>query len=65
MVTTKEKTGVTMMVEILLRIPFYAGYEAGAEDAGSGELLAEAEALQRRSTTSTARQGGLLPWTSW
>jgi hypothetical protein len=23
-----------------------AGYEAGAEDAGSGELLAEAEALQ-------------------
>jgi len=25
---------------------FNAGYEVGAEDAGSGELLAEAEALQ-------------------
>ncbi len=34
-------------VEILRRIAFVAGYEAGTEDAGSGELLAEAEALQK------------------
>jgi len=30
----------------LLRMAFNAGYETGAEDAGSGELLAEAQALQ-------------------
>jgi hypothetical protein len=33
-------------VEILLRMAFDSGYEAGAEDAGSSELLGEAEALQ-------------------
>ncbi len=31
-----------MPVEILLRIAFDSGYEVGAEDAGSGELLVEA-----------------------
>ncbi|MGA2258574.1 MAG: hypothetical protein ABSG53_28245 [Thermoguttaceae bacterium] len=31
---------------ILLRMAFAVGYEAGAEDAGSGELLVEAQALQ-------------------
>ncbi|MEI8371524.1 MAG: hypothetical protein WCJ35_01685 [Planctomycetota bacterium] len=33
-------------MEILLHTAFNTGYEAGAEDAGSGELLAEAQALQ-------------------
>ena len=33
-------------MEILLRMASNAGYEAGAEDAGSGELLEEALALQ-------------------
>jgi hypothetical protein len=42
----KERTGVTMPVDILLGMAFQSGYEAGAEDAGSGELLAEADALQ-------------------
>jgi hypothetical protein len=37
---------------------FDAGYEAAADHATCGELLAEAQALQRRSTTWTARQGG-------
>lgn len=42
----KERTGVTMPIELLLGMAFKTGYEAGAEDAGSGELLAEAQALQ-------------------
>jgi hypothetical protein len=42
----KERTRVTMPVDILLQMAFNDGYEAGAEDAGSGKLLAEAEALQ-------------------
>jgi hypothetical protein len=42
----KRRTGVTMPKHLLLKMAFDAGYEAGAEDAGSGELLAEAEALQ-------------------
>ena len=33
-------------MEILLRMAFNAGYEAGAEDASSDELPAEAEVLQ-------------------
>ena len=41
----KDRTGVTMPVEVLLQMAFNAGYEAGAEDAASGELLAEAETL--------------------
>lgn len=35
-----------MPVDILLGMAFKSGYEAGVEDAGSGELLAEATALQ-------------------
>ena len=30
----------------MLRMAFDSGYEAGEEEAGSGELLAEAQALQ-------------------
>jgi hypothetical protein len=33
-------------MDITLRMAFDAGYEAGAEEAGSGELLAESQALQ-------------------
>ena len=39
--------------------------EAGAGFAPSGELRAEAEALQWRSRTWTARQSGLLRSTTW
>jgi hypothetical protein len=42
----KRRTGVSMPKPLLLKMAFDSGYEAGAEDAGSGELLAEAEALQ-------------------
>jgi len=35
-----------MPVDLLLSSAFDAGYEAGAEDATCGELLAEAQALQ-------------------
>ena len=42
----KRRTGVTMPKHLLLKMAFDSGYEAGAEDAGSGELLAEAHALQ-------------------
>lgn len=42
----RERTGVAMPVDLLLGMAFRTGYEAGAEDAGSGELLAEAQALQ-------------------
>jgi len=61
----KRRTGVTMPVDLLLQMAFDSGYDADAEDAGSGELLAEAQALQSRSATWTARQGGPLPWTTW
>ena len=33
--------------------------------AGCGELLAEAQALQNPSSTSTPSDGGQLPWTTW
>ena len=42
----KRRTGVTMPKHLLLKMAFDSGYEAGAQDAGSGELLAEAKALQ-------------------
>jgi hypothetical protein len=42
----KRRTGVSMPKHLLLKMAFDAGYEAGAEDAGSGELLAETHALQ-------------------
>jgi hypothetical protein len=42
----KARTGVTVPVELLLRMAFDADYEAGAKDAPSGELLDEAQALQ-------------------
>ena len=42
----KRRTGVTMPKHLLLKMAFDSGYEAGAEDAGSGELLAESQALQ-------------------
>jgi hypothetical protein len=35
-----------MPKHLLLKMAFDSGYEAGAEDAGSGELMEEAEALQ-------------------
>jgi hypothetical protein len=35
-----------MPVNLLLGMAFRTGYEAGAEDAGSGALLAKVEALQ-------------------
>jgi hypothetical protein len=38
----KRRTGVTMPKHLLLMMAFDSGYEAGAEDAGSGELLVEA-----------------------
>jgi hypothetical protein len=38
---SKRRTGVTMPKHLLLKMAFDAGYEAGAEDAGSGELLVE------------------------
>ena len=59
----KRRTGVTMPKHLLLKMAFDAGYEAGAEDAGSGELLTEVKALQWRSATWTPRQGGVLRWT--
>jgi hypothetical protein len=37
----KRCTGVTMPKPLLLKMAFDTGYEAGAEDAGSGELLVE------------------------
>ena len=37
----KRRTGVTMPKPLLLKMAFDANYEAGAEDAGSGELLVE------------------------
>ena len=37
----KRRTGVTMPKHLLLKMAFDSGYEAGAEDAGSGELLVE------------------------
>ncbi len=37
----KRRTGVSMPKHLLLKMAFDAGYEAGAEDAGSGELLVE------------------------
>ena len=40
----KRRTGVTMPKHLLLKMAFDSGYEAGAEDAGSGELLVEAQA---------------------
>jgi hypothetical protein len=42
----KRRTGVSMPKPLLLKMAFDSGYEAGAEDAGGGELLVEAEALQ-------------------
>ena len=41
LVGTKERTGVTMPKYLVLKMAFDSGYEAGAEDAGSGELLVE------------------------
>ena len=46
-----NRTGLTMPFYLMLRMAFDASYEAGAEDAGSGELLVEMQALQCRSTT--------------
>jgi len=40
----KRRTGVSMPKHLLLKMAFDSGYEAGAEDAGSGELLVEAQA---------------------
>ena len=37
----KRRTGVTMPKHLLLKMAFDSGYEAGAADAGSGELLVE------------------------
>ncbi len=37
----KRRTGVSMPKHLLLKMAFDAGYEAGAEDVGSGELLVE------------------------
>ena len=37
-----RRTGVSMPKHLLLKMAFAAGYEAGVEDAGSGELLVEA-----------------------
>jgi hypothetical protein len=37
----KRRTGVSMPKHLLLKMAFDSGYEAGAEDAGSGELLVE------------------------
>ncbi len=42
----KRRTGVTMPKHLLLKMAFDSGYEAGAEEAGSGELLGEALALR-------------------
>jgi hypothetical protein len=40
-------------------------YEAGAEDAGSGELLAEAQALQYAFYDLDGKQRRAMPWTTW
>ena len=37
----KRRTGVSMPKHLLLKMAFDSGYEAGAEDAGRGELLVE------------------------
>ena len=42
----KRRTGVSMPKHLLLKMAFDSGYEAGAEDAGSGELLDEALGLR-------------------
>ena len=39
----KRRTGVTMPKHLILKMAFDSGYEAGAEDAACGELLAEAQ----------------------
>jgi len=44
--SVKVVDGQVTSVHRMLATAFDAGYEAGAEDAGSGELLAKAEALQ-------------------
>jgi hypothetical protein len=49
-----------MPVEILQQMAFDEGYEAGTEDAGSGKLLAEAEACNRHPTLlQTSLQVGM------
>ena len=42
----KRRTGVSMPKHLLLKMAFDSGYEAGAEDASSGELLEEALAMR-------------------
>jgi len=42
----KERTGVRMPKHLLFKMAFDAGYEAGADAATCGELLAKARALQ-------------------
>jgi hypothetical protein len=37
----KRRTGMAMAKHLLLKMAFNSGDEAGAEDAGSGELLVE------------------------
>jgi hypothetical protein len=38
----ERRTGGTMPKHLLMKMAFDSGYEAGAEDAGSGELLVKA-----------------------
>ena len=52
-------------VYLLLRMAFDSGYEAGADAAACGELLAEAQALQNALYDLDGKTKRLLRWTSW
>ena len=56
----KRRTGVSMPKHLLLKMAFDSGYEAGAEDAGSGELLVETLDLRYALMTWMARRSGRL-----
>ena len=61
----KRRTGVSMPKLLLLKMAFDPGYEAGAENAGSGELLVEALDLRTHTMAWMAKRSGRSRWTSW
>ena len=60
----KRRSGVTTPKHILLKMAFDAGYEAG-ETPPAANSWPKRRPCKWRSTTWTARQGGLLRWRSW
>ncbi len=56
---------VSMPKPLLLKMAFDSGYEAGAEDAGSGELLVETLVCGTHCLTWTPKRRGRSRWTIW